>query len=144
MASLQKILRDADERVREACAKALNEASKELEQQIKTNMSSKGIQSKTGRLYGSVKANEATLEKPVVVIKSEVYANLPKNQGKNRRLWGKGSIRYSRRGVPYGRILEYSPRYKRYNGFFWSVWYKNRKQVKEDVIKAIGNAWSGR
>ena len=144
MASLQKFLRDADERVRKACADALNEASQELEKQIKTNMSSKGIQNKTGRLRGSVTANKATEKKPVIVIKSEVYAPLPKNQSKNRRLWGKSSLKYPSKGVPYGRILEFSPRYKKYNNYFYGVWYKNRNKIREDVIKAIGNAWSGK
>ena len=142
MASLQKFLRDADERVREACAKALNEASKELQQQIKTNMSAQGIQNRTGRLRGSIEANLATANKPVVVIKSEVYAHMPKRPNKNRRLWGKSNLNYSRRGVPYGRIIEFSPRINR--PFFWTAWYKHKKKIKEDVIKAIGNAWSGK
>lgn len=140
MASLQKMLRDADKRVREACAEALNEASKELQQQILTNMASQGIQNRTGRLRGSIDANLATADKPVVVIKSEVYAHMPKRPNKNRRLWGKSPIKYGKRGVPYGRLIEFSPRINR--PFFWTAWYKHKKRVKEDIIKAIGEAWS--
>ena len=142
MSSLQKILKDADERVREACVKALNDASKELETQIKNNMTAQGIQNRTGKLRGSVTSTTATTNKPTVIVKSEVYAPLPKNQGKNRRLWGKGNIRYSGKGVPYGRIIEFSPRISK--PFFYPAWYKSKKQIKEDIIEAIGKAWSGK
>lgn len=36
--SLQRFLKDADERVRKAAAEALNEAAEELQNQIKSNM----------------------------------------------------------------------------------------------------------
>lgn len=140
--SLQRILKDADERVREACAKVLNQSAKELEAQIKNNMSAQGIQNRSGRLRASVTATTATAKKPSVVVRSEVYAKLPKKQGKNRRLWGKGSIRYPSKGVPYGRILEFSPRYNK--PFFYPAWYKLRNRIKEDIIEEVGKAWSGK
>jgi hypothetical protein len=139
---LSTFLKNADERVKKACADALNEASKELEQQIEANMSAVGITSRSGKLRGSIKSTVATPERPRVVVKSEVYANLPKRANKNRRLWGKSAIRYAPRGVPYGRILEFSPRYNR--PFFYKAWYARRKQIKEDIIQIIGNAWSGK
>lgn len=140
MISLQKLIKNADERVKKACVDALNESAKALENQIKSNMVSQGIHNRTGRLYGSVKSTKATEKKPSVVVKSEVYAKLPKNAGKNRRLWGKGNIRYPSKGVPYGRILEFSPRYNR--AFFYPAWYKLRKQIKDNIIEEIGKAWS--
>lgn len=140
--SLQRILKNADERVREAAARALNEAAKELEAQIKNNMSAQGIQNRTGRLRASVTATTATAKKPSVVVRSEVYAPLPKRQGKNRRLWGKGSIRYPAKGVPYGRILEFSPRYNK--PFFYPAWYKMKNRIRDEIITAVGEAWSGK
>ena len=140
--SLQRILKDADERVRQACAKVLNQSAKELEAQIKSNMSAQGIQSRSGRLRASVTATTATANKPSVVVRSEVYAKLPKRPGKNRRLWGKGSIRYPSKGVAYGRILEFSPRYNK--PFFYPAWYKLKNQIKEDIIDEVGKAWSGK
>lgn len=138
MLTLKKLLKDADERVRQAAADAINEAAKQLEQDIHNTMAENGIQSRSGKLYGSVKANKATPKKPSVVIKSEVYKNVPRRPGsRNPAMRG----RY-KKGVPYGRILEFSPRFKKYNGFFYKVWYKNRKRIKEDVILAIGKAWS--
>jgi hypothetical protein len=138
--TLQRFLKDADERVRQACADALNNASKELEKQIQANMSAQGIHNRTGRLRGSIKSNLATANKPVVVIKSEVYAQLPKKPNKNRRLWGKGNIKYSGRGVPYGRIIEFSPRINK--PFFYPAWYKYKKQIREYIIRTIGEAWN--
>lgn len=140
MISLQRFLKDADDMVKQACADALNKAAKDLEAQIEANMSAQGIQNRTGRLRGSVKATTATVKKPVVIIKSDVYAKLPKNPNKNRRLWGKGNIKYPGRGVPYGRLLEFSPRINK--PFFYTAWYKHKKQIREDIIKTIGEAWN--
>lgn len=137
---LSTFLKDADERVKQACADALNQAATELEQQIESNMSAVGIHSKTGKLRGSIKSTVATPDRPRVVVKSEVYATAPKKPNKNRRLWGKPAIRYPARGVPYGRILEFSPRYKK--PFFYTAWYQKRRQIKENIIRAIGEAWS--
>lgn len=138
---LSTFLKDADERVKKACADALNEASKELEQQIESNMSAVGIKSRTGKLRSSIKSTVATPERPRVVIKSEVYKLLPKRPNKNRRLWGKSAIRYSPRGVPYGRILEFGRHAK---PFFYTAWYARRKHIKEDIMQIIGSAWSGK
>ena len=88
MTSLQSFLRDADERVREAAAKALNEAAEEVKKQIVSNMSARGIESRTGNLVGSVEFTQATAKRPTVKIKSEVFnTREPKNPGtKNPRM----------------------------------------------------------
>lgn len=134
--TLSTFLKQADERVRQAAADALNEASDEVIKQVKANMSAQGIQEKTGKLRGSVKANKATPKSLNVVIKSEVYKPAPKRPGwRNPKMRG----RY-KWGVPYGRIIEFSPRIKK--PFFYKAWYEKRKQVKEQVMKAIEGAWS--
>lgn len=134
--SLQKYLKNADERVRKAAADALNKAADELQQQVKSNMAAQGIQQKTGKLIGSIEATIATAKKPVAIVMSEVYAPAPKQPGKENPAM-KG--RY-KNGVPYGRIIEFSPRINR--PFFYTAWYKKRRQIKENVIKAIGEAWA--
>ena len=141
--SLNKLLKDADEKVRRAAADALNEAAEKLERQIKQNMADQGIQEDTGELRGSIKFNEATPKKLAIVIKSEVYAPMPKEPGKyNPAMKG----RYQN-GVPYGRIIEFGVR-KDKDGkeirkpFFYTAWYKQRDDIKEAVMEAIGEAWS--
>ena len=103
-------------------------------------MDAKGITNRTGALRGSVTVTKATPKRLSVAVKSEVYKPVPRRPGaRNPRMRG----RY-KRGVPYGRILEFSPRYKKYNGFFYSAWYKDRKRIKENVMEAVGNAWGGK
>lgn len=136
--SLQRILRDADERVRQAAADALNVAAEQLEHDIDANMSAQGIKNRTGKLRASVKATKATAKRLNALIKSEVYAKVPRRPGsRNPAMRG----RY-KNGVPYGRIIEFSPRINK--PFFYTAWYKNKQQIKENVMNAIGNAWSGK
>lgn len=135
--SLQNFLKDADERVKEAAAKALNESAEKLEAQIKANMDKQGIKIGEGNLLASLKATKATPKNLKILIKSEVYAPVPKNPGsRNPRM--KGRYKY---GVPYGRILEFSPHYEK--PFFYTAWYKMRNDIKDEVMEKIGNAWSG-
>ena len=134
--SLQRFLKDAEEDVRKAAAEALNKAAEELKQEIKNNMASQGIQERTGNLVGSVKASQATDNKLIVKITSEVYAKAPKRPGLTNPAM-KGRNRY---GTPYGRIIEFSPRINK--PFFYTAWYAKRKQIKEDIIEAIGKAWN--
>ena len=138
--SLKSFLKGAEERVIEAAVQALNDSAKLLEQDIKANMDARGIQSRTEALRGSVKATKATPKRLSVTVKSEVYKPAPRRPGsRNPRMVG----RY-KKGVPYGRILEFSPRYRKYNGFFYKAWYKDRQRIKNDVMEAVGNAWSGK
>ena len=138
MATLQKILKDADERVRKAAADAINKAVDELESQVKENMAQQGIKQRTGKLVGSVKSTVASSKKLSAVVSSEVFAKAPKRPGLRNPAM-RGRYRY---GVPYGRIIEFSPRINK--PFFYTAWYKHRKKIKEDVIRAIGDAWSGK
>lgn len=134
--SLASFLKDADERVRQAAADALNQAAEDMENRIRVNMQAQGIQEKTGKLRASLKSTKATAKRPAVTIKSEVYVQPPKKPG-SRNPKMRGRYRY---GVPYGRIIEFSPRINK--PFFYSAWYEGRKTVKENVINAIEKAWS--
>jgi len=135
--TLQSLLKDADERVRQAAADAINNASETLQRDIKANMAAQGIRERTGRLRGSLESTKATKSRLNVVIKSEVYAPTPKRPG-SRNPAMKGRYKY---GVPYGRILEFSPRINK--PFFYTAWYKNKNKIKEIVMKEVSNAWSG-
>lgn len=134
--SLKALLKDATADVRQAAADAVNEATEQLQAQIRANMNSAGIVERTGRLRVSLKATKATPKNPRALIKSEVYAKIPKRPG-SRNPAMRGRYKY---GVPYGRILEFSPRIRK--PFFYSAWYGLRAQVKEEIIKKIGEAWS--
>lgn len=130
------MLKDAEEKVRKAAADELNKASAELKAQIRENMATQNIEVHTGALRRSIESNTATPKKLAVVVKSEVYVPAPERPGLyNPAMRG----RYSD-GVPYGRIIEFSPRINK--PFFYTAWYKNKKKIKEDVIKAISRAWS--
>lgn len=136
--TLQRLLKDADERVRRAAADALNEAASELTQQIKKNMAEQDIENDKGNLIGSIKATKATPKRPSVKVSSEVFKPAPMKPGsRNPAMAGRYTY-----GVPYGRIIEFSPRIRK--PFFYTAWYAKRKQIKENVIAAIGDAWSGK
>ena len=133
--SLAKFLKDADDRVRQAAADALNEAAEQVENRIRANMQAQGIQEKTGKLRASLKSKKATAKSPSTVIRSEVYVQAPKRPGsRNPRM--KGRYRY---GVPYGRIIEFSPRI---NKLFYSAWYSTRNAVRSRIVDKISEAWS--
>ena len=136
--NLASFLKGADERVRKAAADALNKAAEEVVGRIKSNMSAQGIKERSGRLRGSVKYSKATAKSPNVLIKSEVFKPAPKRPGwRNPKM--RGRYKY---GVPYGRIIEFSPRIKK--PFFYKAWYEERKKVKEQVINEVEKAWSGK
>lgn len=133
--SLKVILKDADEKVKKAAVQALNEASEKVQSAIKTNMTSVGIQERTGELRSSIKVLPATEKNFKATISSEVFKPAPKNPGK-RNPEMKGRYKY---GTPYGRIIEFSPRINK--PFFYTAWYKERKRITEEIIKKVGEAW---
>jgi len=137
MASLNAFLKDADERVRKAAADALNEAAEQVQQQIKSNMDAQGIQNRTGQLQRSIKITKATPKRLSCKIESEVFKAAPKKPG-SRNPAMRGRYKY---GVPYGRLIEFSPRINK--PFFYNAWYKLRNTVKKEVMEAIGDAWNG-
>lgn len=138
--TLDYALKDATDRVRQEAAEALNGMAEFMENKIKSSMSQVGIHDDTGALRGSVKFTRAKPDKLKVTIKSEVYKPAPKNPGsRNPNMIG----RY-KKGVPYGRILEFSTHYKKYNGFFYTQWYNNRDAVREYIKESISKAWSGK
>ena len=139
---LNKILRDADVRVRAAAAKALNDAAEELIRNMKQNMASAGIESRTGRLESSFTFRPATAERLKCLVENEVYAvdgngskKIPKEPGKYNPAM-KNRYKY---GIPYGRILEFSPRFNR--PFFYKTWYAMQDEIKEKIVEQISNAW---
>ena len=143
---LQTLLKDAEENVKIAAARALNEAAEQLEKDIRANMTAVGIRDRTGRLRGSIELTKATPKKLSVRVKSEVYSINPRTGQKaivkrpglrNPAMRG----RY-KNGVPYGRILEFSPRFSKYNGFFYGAYYKNKNRIKNEIMEKIGNAWN--
>lgn len=125
-------------RVRKAAADALNEAAKEVTQGIRQNMAAQGIKQRTGKLVGSIKTTKATEKRPAVKISSEVFAKAPKRPGLRNPAM-KNRYKY---GVPYGRIIEFSPRINK--PFFYTAWYEKRKRIKDEVIQKISEAWSGK
>ena len=134
--TLKNLLKDADERVRKAASDVINDATKTLVNDIKANMIAQGIRERSGRLRGSIKVTKATEKNPNALIKSEVFKEAPKRPGiRNPRM--RGRYKY---GVPYGRIIEFSPRIQK--PFFYTAWYKERARIKKEVVEAIGNAWS--
>lgn len=134
--SLNALLKDADEKVKEAASEALNEASDEIVKQIRENMNAQGIRERTGALRGSIEIRKSTPKNLNALIKSEVFARRPKRPGwRNPKM--KGRYKY---GTPYGRILEFSPRINK--PFFYTAWYKKRSTVKEEIINKIYGAWS--
>jgi len=137
MASLNAFLKDADERVRKAAADALNEAAEQVQQQIESNMDAQGIQNRTGQLRRSIKVTKATPKRLSCRISSEVFVAAPKKPG-SRNPAMRGRYKY---GVPYGRLIEFSPRINK--PFFYKAWYKLRNRVKNEVMEAIGDAWNG-
>ena len=134
--SLQRLLKDADERVKQAAADALNQAGAELKAEVKANMDKQHIKEDTGKLLASIDFTKADKDHLYVLLKSEVYAKIPKNPGRDNPAM-KG--RY-KKGVPYGRIIEFGRINK---PFFYTAWYDKRKEIREQIMEKIGNAWSG-
>lgn len=138
--TLDYMLKDATDRVRQEAANALNGMAEYMESQIKSSMSKVGIKDDKGALRGSIKFTRAKPDKLNVMIESEVYKPAPKKPGsRNPDMIG----RY-KKGVPYGRILEFSTHYKKYNGFFYTPWYNNRDAVREYIKLSISKAWSAK
>ena len=155
---LKNLLKDADENVKKAAIDELNKASEKLVSKMKSNMRAQGIRVRTGKLISSFEIKKATVTPlmPKCIIYSEVYKPLPKRVQAWRNLWesstnkqrntlrrfkGRPSkYRYPAQGVPYGRIIEFSPRINK--PFFYKAWYEEQKAVRESIILAIGMAWS--
>lgn len=137
--SLAAFLKDKDDAVRQAAADALNEAADEIKQQMVSNLVAQGITNRTGTLYSSIEFDPATAKRPRVLIKSEASVDAPPmdRQGIiNPAMKG----RYTDDKVPYGRLIEFSPRIKK--PFFYKAWYDKMNQVKDDIINRIGKAWA--
>lgn len=144
--SLYQILKDADERVKLAAVKAINDASSEVVTAIKSNMDKVGIVERTGKLRDSIKVEPATTKNYTAVILSDASKPAPKDAGKrNPKVKNAYTVVINGKvvkGTPYGQIIEFSPRIDK--PFFYTAWYEKRKKVKEELISKIGDAWNGK
>ena len=155
--SIAAFLKDKDMEVRQAAADLMNAASDKIVRQIRSNLHAQGIVNRTGKLYSSIEIKKETAKSPRVVIMSEVYAPLPKNEQKMRDIYNsmtkherlfRRKVRkpmrftYPAEGVPYGRIIEFSPRINK--PWFYKAWYDTRFEVEESIINGVLKAWSGK
>ena len=127
--SLKKILSEYSKEVQEAAVNELNKETESLVSDIDGDMDRAGIKSQSGKLKASVKAIAANLKNLQAKVRSEVYAEMPKNPGKRNK-----NIRYAGKGVPYGRIIEFSPRINR--PFFYTSFYRKRNRIIDNVFDA--------
>lgn len=127
--SLKKILSEYSKEVQEAAVNELNKEAESLVSDIDGDMDRAGIKSQSGKLKASVKAIAANLKNLQAKVRSEVYAEMPKNPGKRNK-----NIRYAGKGVPYGRIIEFSPRINR--PFFYTSFYRKRNRIIDNVFDA--------
>ena len=127
--SLKKILSEYSKEVQEAAVNELNKEAESLVSDIDGDMDRAGIKSQSGKLKASVKAIAANLKNLQAKVRSEVYAEMPKNPGKKNK-----NIRYAGKGVPYGRIIEFSPRINR--PFFYTSFYRKRNRIIDNIFDA--------
>lgn len=127
--SLKKILSRYSKEVQEAAVNELNKEAESLVSDIDGDMDRAGIKSQSGKLKASVKAIAANLKNLQAKVRSEVYAEMPKNPGKRNK-----NIRYAGKGVPYGRLIEFSPRINR--PFFYTSFYRKRNRIIDNVFDA--------
>ena len=131
--TLKKILSEYGDEVKQAAVESINAAADELESAIKGNMDKAGIKEDTGALRGRIKVRRATVKSLDATIKSEVYAPLPKKPGARNP-----DINYPAEGVPYGRLIEFSPRINK--PFFYTAWYEKRQKIYADIADSIHKA----
>ena len=127
--SIKKILSEYSKEVQEAAVNELNKEAESLVSDIDGDMDRAGIKSQSGKLKASVKAIAANLKNLQAKVRSEVYAEMPKNPGKRNK-----NIRYAGKGVPYGRIIEFSPRINR--PFFYTSFYRKRNRIIDNIFDA--------
>ena len=131
--SLKSILKEYGKDVLEAAAAQLNAEAEALVADIGADMDKAGIKTRSGALKASVKAIAATPKNLNAVVKSEVYAEMPKNPGSRN-----ANISYPAKGVPYGRLIEFSPRINK--PFFYTSFYEKRNEIIDRVFKACREA----
>jgi len=134
--SLKKILQSYSKEVQNAAMESMNKAVEGLAEDIKSDMDAAGVKEDTGNLRGSIKAFLASEKKLESGVKSEVYKKpLPKNPGSRNP-----NMVYPSKGVPYGRLIEYSPRINK--PFFYTSFYEKRGKIVDDIFEAIKKAGS--
>lgn len=131
--TISKILRDYSEEVQQAAVDALNRNAVMLQGDIKGSMDTAGIKRDTGKLEESVKVGKATLKNLDATVVSEVYKPLPDNPGSRNP-----NVYYPSKGVPYGRLLEFSPRINK--PFFYDTFYVLKKMIIDDVFESVRKA----
>ena len=131
--SISKILREYSEGVQKAAVDALNRNAEMLAGDIKEGMGAAGIQRQSGKLEESVKVGNATLKNLDAKVVSEVYKPLPDKPGSRN-----SSIYYPSKGVPYGRLIEFSPRINK--PFFYDKFYEKKKKIVDDICESVRKA----
>lgn len=135
--NLNVLLKDETDAVKQAAADILNKAGNQLTARVKENMTTVGIHDRTGDLRGSVKFQDATKENLKIVVKSEVFVKkTPKRPG----LYNPAMKNRYKYGVPYGRLIEFSPRINK--PFFYTAWYSLRNTIRNEVVDEIKKAWA--
>ena len=131
--SLKKILKEYSKDVQEAAVNQLNKEAEMLVSDIDADMDRAGIKTNTGALKASVKAIAATVKNLDAGVISEVYAPMPTKPGSRNE-----NIYYPKKGVPYGRLIEFSPRINR--PFFYTSFYEKRGKIIDRVFDACKQA----
>ena len=131
--TISKILRDYSDEVKQAAVDALNRNAEMLAGNMKDALDVAGIQRRSGKLESSFTVGEANMKNLDATVVSEVYAPMPKKPGSRNK-----DIYYPPGGVPYGRLIEFSPRIDK--PFFYSTFYTLKKIIIDDVFKACREA----
>ena len=126
--SLKSVLSEFSEDVQRAVVDTLNASVAELKDDALKNMDKQEIKEDTGNLRESLEIKKATMKTLDATLKSEVYAELPKHPG----------MAYPAEGVPYGRLIEFSPRIGK--PFFYTAFYEKKKKIAEEVFAKMCEA----
>ena len=131
--SIKKILKDYSDEVKQAAVDALNRNAEMLAGNMKDALDVAGIQRRSGKLESSFTVGEANMKNLDARVISEVYAPMPKKPGSRNK-----NVYYPAGGVPYGRLIEFSPRINK--PFFYGTFYAKKNAIIDDVFRACREA----
>ena len=132
--NLKDVLEQYGEKAMEAAAAVMRESADQLVAGAKAR-----APAESGKLRDSIRKLEHGSGKRYTVAmvcdaKSTVPVKHPGVRNPN------AASRYKNTGVPYGRIIEFSPKYN--HPFFFTDYYNQRAATREKVIEAIHKAVS--
>lgn len=139
----------ADERTRQACVDALNEAAEDVVGGMEKVFDAGRIVNRTGTLSGSLRNYDKARIADTKSGKRLLHAAIHTDEKTLRTVKNPGARNPKMRGrypVSYGRLLEFS---KRLNpdgrrDFFYGPWYEMKKDVKAQIEAKIKAAWGGK